>query len=162
MHFILILFVSTIIISCKKPVDYSDIPEIKYMDFIKSSDASGKDTLCILKFSFVDGKGDIGLEQDDTLSPYDKTSIYYNNMYIYYYGKTNGTYTDTMEIPYRIPVLSEDIQEKTIKGEIEVQLSNSNTLLLFLKDTLKFQFFIYDRALNKSNLVESPELFISK
>jgi len=161
--------------ACKKPFIYSDIPEIKFISFEKYKDfITINDTLIpeevnggILTFYFQDGKGDIGLNGNDTFPPFDGKSPFHHNFICEYYEKQNGDYVkiDSIEdkdkmIPYnfnaRIPRLSY-LPEESINGEITLNMISYYRTSIY--DSIKLEFYILDRKLNKSNLLE---LFTTK
>ncbi len=149
--------------SCKKNDEFSDIPEIKFESFIKiynqNLDLYDRG---VLKFSFTDGDGDIGLSQNDTLPPYDY------NLFITYFEIRNkdtvevpltfydpiGNKTDTLTMNARIPVLNPNENGKAIKGEIEDTLFIYNFSSDF--DTILFEIYIKDKALHQSNRIKTP------
>jgi hypothetical protein len=59
----------------------------------------------------------------------------------------------------RIPYLTPDDPNKAIKGII-VDTLTLNPAPLF--DTIKFKFYIYDRALNKSNVDSTPPIILRR
>src|SRR6478736_2722552 len=63
-------------------------------------------------------------------------------------------------IPFdgRFPVLSKDLSKKSpLEGEIRYGMTSVGFLVLFSTKTLKLLVNIQDRALNKSNVIETPE-----
>ncbi len=160
--FLLFLFVC---FSCLKPVTFPNEPSIEYMGFVVEGD-SGK-----ISFSFTDGDGDIGLSQLQISPPFDTSSYYYYNLYLNYYEMMNGSWVratadpggnnfptaDSITFSYRLGNLTPTGQNKALRGEIEIVLepyyfnpiSNHN-------DSIKFSILLIDRALNHSNLVETP------
>ena len=76
----LILAFSLIGISCRKFVEYPPEPQIEFNDFILLIDTlTGKTIEGILSIQYIDGDGDIGLEQSDTLPPFQRDGDYYYN-----------------------------------------------------------------------------------
>ena len=154
-----ILLISCIIFfSCKKPKVYSDIPLIKYENF-RFVDSLGS-IIGVLTFSFTDGDGDIGLTQpitSDSLAPPPPDSTYYD-LFITMFSKTNGIY-DTVKFPtpfyYRLPFYESIGQYKTAQGRIFIQLFY---LKPFSWDTVRYKFYIFDRAMHRSNTVTSPDI----
>jgi len=148
--------------SCMKKESFSDIPQIGFLSFIKAYDTGQFAKSGILTISYQDGNGDIGLSDRDTLSPYQKNGSYYYNLVIIYYEKQKGIFKQIdLDIPLsaRIPPLTPDEPNQAIKGTI------TDTLVLNphpVFDTIKFGVFIYDRALNKSNVVTTPEIILRK
>lgn len=160
--FIISLF-CIIIISCKKPVSYPITPSIKYERFeLKDTiDALGNNQKYgMLSFSFVDGDGDFGLSEGDTIYPYSKNGPYYYNLFITMFSKTDGIF-DTVKtlvpLNYRMPYYVVRGQNKTLKGEIKTALIFDLPLAY---DSIKYSFYIYDRDLHKSNVETTPELIL--
>jgi hypothetical protein len=63
-------------------------------------------------------------------------------------------------IPFdgRFPVLAKDVTKKSpLEGEIRYAMTSVGFLVLFSTKTLKLRVSIQDRALNKSNVIETPE-----
>lgn len=167
-----ILFLSILIAgSCKKYEDFPSEPVIEYMDFTLLRDEMGIDQRGILKFSYTDGDGNIGLHDTDTMAPYDY------NLFIRYFEQQNGVFKeiflitptypndttviyDTATFNGRIPILTPAGKNKAIRGEIEDTLFVNNVLSLY--DTIKFEAYIVDRDLNKSNTITTPPIIIKK
>lgn len=149
--------------SCSKHEQYPIEPIISFSSFTKIVNGTGIDDQGILAISFTDGDGDIGLEPWDTLPPYNFNGQYYYNIVIDYYEKKKGVF-EKVDLPVtnnaRIPYVNADLAERGIKGNIEVELYFNNVLSVY--DTIKFSVFIYDRALHKSNFIETPEIIVDK
>ncbi len=64
----------------------SNWAQIEYEGFLLLNNPQGLINRGVLKFSFTDGDGDIGLAQGDTIPPHDY------NLYIDYFEKQNGEY----------------------------------------------------------------------
>ena len=161
----LLLFVLILFFSCRKPEKYSTIPEITFKEIpIKDTVVFGNQLKrCILAFSLVDGDGDIGFKEGDTLPPFDVNSEYYNNVLITMYKIVDGLSikVDTPEIGtyfnFRTKYIEPQGQNKTLKCTIYVNLDFD---IPSSWDSLKFDFFMYDRALNKSNIQSTPIISI--
>ncbi len=116
----------------------------------------------ILEFSFTDGDGDIGLNSWDTVYPYDF------NLFITYFEKQNGEFKevpiivngDTTIQDARIPILNTSGEGKSLKGKIEIELFINNPRSNF--DTIRYDAYIKDRALNESNVISTPEIVVKK
>jgi len=143
--------------TCRKPIQYSVIPEIKFISFEKITQNEG-----ILAFYFQDGDGDIGLNDYDMYPPFDTSSIYYYNFFCDYYEKQNGFFIkiDSVETnigiePFilnaRFPRLS-NLPEESINGEIFLKMVPYRDETPY--DTIKLKFHIVDRKLNHSNVEE--------
>jgi hypothetical protein len=149
--------------SCRKIVTMPPVPNIEFTSFavFDSIDPLGnRDKAGRLKFYFEDGDGDLGLDTP-TGGQADTT-----NLYLTLFRKKTGimdTITDKKDplLPYsayRIPYMERLGQNKLLKGTISVTF-------LYMDyapgDTIKYDFYIIDRALNPSNLASTSEIVIS-
>jgi len=157
--------------ACQKFEKFPDIPAITYKDFIVlMNPATGFTERGVLVFDYKDGNGDLGLNPGDTLFPYDRHSKYYYNLIIKYFEKQNGIFIevpllswnadsarfDTLTFNSRFPVLTPESGNQAIKGTFQDTLFIYNPLSDY--DTIKFEVFIYDRALNPSNSFSTGEI----
>lgn len=160
---ILILIITVLLsgLSCQKIESLPEIPSISFKSFIliDTTDVLGNEgKIGELTFDFEDGDGDIGLTQPDSLSA-DSSNF---NLFFTLFSKTDGEFIevseDDLETPlnYRIPYIKKEGQNKALKGEIQIDF----IYLLFEYDTIKYSFFIVDRALHKSNIEITPEIAI--
>lgn len=155
-----------IFLSCNDEDTYPEIPEIKYAGFVKLYNPSnGFYDRGVFKISFTDGNGDIGLYEDEKDPPYDY------NLFIDYYELQNGDTVkvyitqyndstlqyDTLNFNARVPILTPQGSNKSIKGEIEDTLFMYNYQGNF--DTIMFDAYLVDRALNKSNRIATPLIY---
>ena len=156
---ILIITVLLSSLSCKKIESLPEIPSISFNSFIlkDTTDVLGNEgKIGELIFDFEDGDGDIGLTQPDSLSV-DSTNF---NLFFTLFGKIDGEFIEVSEndletpLNYRIPYIEKEGQNKALIGEIQVDF----IYLLFEYDTIKYSFFIVDRALHKSNVETTPEI----
>lgn len=155
--------------SCKKVKKFDDIPRIEYTSFtsIYNPDLEIYDR-GVLQFYFEDGDGDIGLDNNDILPPFNPDSKYYYNLIITYFEMQNGELKevpilwfnpetelyDTLTLSARIPNLTPQGVNKAISGEIQDTLFIYNFNSTY--DTIKFEAYIIDRALNESNTISTP------
>ncbi len=171
---------SMALFSCQKFNEYPVEPHITFEKFTLLLDSvydPVHDTVVlitnkgVLSFKYTDGDGDLGLTDMDTLPPFDKGSPYYYNIIVKYYEKRNGVFqqvprinpdgtVDTINFNGRLPYLTPTGVHKAITGIIEDTLLVNNPASSF--DTIKFKFYIYDRALHKSNEEETPEIIVIK
>ena len=166
---VITLFMSLIMFyGCRKYDNYPIVPHIDF-DFIKIyPDSLGVDQTGVIGLSFTDGDGDIGLTADQN------TGVYQFNLFIKYFEKQKGVFKeiilttpnsltgkpDTLWFNGRIPYITPEGKVKAISGEITDTLFVNNFVSPY--DTIKYQIYIKDRALNKSNVVETPEIVINK
>ncbi|MBA7544911.1 hypothetical protein ES705_37272 [subsurface metagenome] len=160
---ILILIITVLLsgLSCQKIESLPEIPSISFKSFIliDTTDVLGNEgKIGELTFDFEDGDGDIGLTQPDSLSA-DSSNF---NLFFTLFSKTDGEFIEVSEndletpLNYRIPYIKKEGQNKALKGEIQIDF----IYLLFEYDTIKYSFFIVDRALHKSNIETTPEIAI--
>jgi hypothetical protein len=160
---ILLLVAGLFTSSCREKITYPPVPYIEYVSFTKILNTTAVDSKGILKFSFTDGDGDIGLSEADTLYPFNVGSPYYYDLFITYYEKQNGDYVEVV-LPFpnnsRIPIVTPEGENKSIKGTIDVELFINNYDSPY--DTIAYDISIVDRALNMSNKIRTPDIVINK
>ncbi len=159
---IFILLIATTLfftLSCSELTKYSEIPAIEYSSHIAADtvDALNNPVRFVeLKFSIIDGDGDFGLKDSDTLPPYD--TIFNNNFFTSLYGLNNGNseiVENILNPNSRIKYIEIEGQT-TYKADIYIEFSYSKSLVNY--DTIKYEFFVVDRALNQSNTVTTPNI----
>lgn len=166
--FVALIFTFFIFQSCEKEPKFSPIPEIRFIDFTQILGKNLKDSIGILKIGFTDGDGDMGLSAEDTLPPYQVQGNFYYNFVVKYFEKQQGTWVEITTLPNgsplinsaRIPNITPKGQRKALEGEISINLFTNNPFASF--DTIRYQCFIYDRALNKSNEIVTNEIVVKK
>lgn len=130
-----------------------------------------------LVIKYRDGDGDLGLQQSDTLPPFNfvadsinsdrNINYFYNNLHVEYLEKNGDTYThaiapfttDTLKKMFRVMVLTPEGKFKAIRGTIEVKFEPS--IFPNRADTVKFRVKLIDRLLHESNVAESGDVVIS-
>jgi hypothetical protein len=164
----IIKFLAVIIIamllfsSCRKIEKLSTIPHIAFTRFtvFDTTTILGEYKAGRLVFHFEDGDGDVGL---DAPTGY---QIDTTDLFLGLFRKKGGimdTITDKNDplLPYssyRIPYMERTGVNKILKGYISVTflyLSYSHG------DTIKYDFYIKDRALNESNIESTREIVVS-
>jgi hypothetical protein len=149
----LLMIIPFFIFSCVKVEKYPAKPDITftsfqafdYVDTLGNQDRAGR-----LKFYFIDGDGDLGL--DPPTSPgQDSTNLFFK-----LYRVSNGVLTPAADndvlkpSDYRIPYLQRVGQSMALKGTISITF-----IYLFYSsaDTIEYEFYIKDRAGNVSNTI---------
>lgn len=166
-----ILVAMFVAMACQKEEGFADTPEIRFEGFRKIVGQNGNDSAGVLSLYFTDGDGDMGLSPADTVAPFNPGSTFYYNCFVSFFEKQNGTWVkvgfpppfpggDTLSNNARIPDLTPTGQNKTLEGTIELGLFLGSPFSPY--DTVKYQISICDRALNRSNTVETPEIVVSK
>jgi hypothetical protein len=141
--------------TCEPIEKVSDVPEIKF----KSFTLFDKDTLTFqikvgeMIFSFIDGNADFGVQQnsEDTLNlfltPFHKVNREYVPLNVDTFGRKYAVMND--------PALVRIGQNKTVKGEIKLQIYY---FVIPPFDTIRYDFYIVDRAGNKSNVASTSDI----
>ncbi len=149
---LIILASGLCLFACKKSNKYPVEPEIAFKAFQKY----GADSAHLI-ISFTDGDGDIGLSQGDTSEPY------LFNFYTTYFQRKNGKLIEkTLPIPlnFRIPILNSAKKSKSLEGDILITFLKPYYFPTTTKDTILYEVFIKDRALNESNRVRTDEIIV--
>ena len=149
------LLMGVLLSACLKTEAFPTEPHITFKSYVSSPDSSE------LTISFTDGDGDIGLDQGDTLSPYNLGSPWYHNFFVDYYKMDNGAWVlqqFTLPLYYRIPVITPTGQNKALQGDITVEISPLVLPPPAAGDTVRFGVRIADRALHESNTVFSDPI----
>ena len=156
---LLIILSATGFSSCLKTPASSNIPNIEFSSYTigDTIDATPQHIKYVnLKVKFTDGDGDIGLDKTETDSPYDLNGGYYYNLIATYYELENGVFVKKSDEKSRIPRLTKYSNKHGLQGFIEVRFD-----LYVPAKTIRYDIFIYDRALHKSNVVSTPDIVIS-
>lgn len=159
--FILIILISS---ACLKTEPVSPIPEIVFgsYELYEAVDSLGNQLIVgELEFSFVDGDADFGMNGIwDTLT---WNELNYN-VFLKPYEKVDTLYfpipDDSTKPPpyYRIlrdTPLDRVGQNKTVKGFIRIEMY---FFVIPDYDTLRYDFYIVDRAMNKSNIESTSDI----
>ncbi len=97
---------------------------------------------------------------------------YHNNLHITFLLKdlVSGEFTEidfasyfgnacsSITLDGRIPVFDSDLIGDPLQGIFSYYMVSEGFLLVLSNQTFKIRFYIYDRALNQSNIVETPEV----
>jgi hypothetical protein len=163
------------LVSCRKFEEYPPQPYIEFRDFtLLMNQQTGITDKGVLRVFYRDGDGDLGLEQGDTLPPFESGGDYYYNLIINYFEIQKGQRTlvplvtwnnttqqyDTLSLNARMPLLLPRNQRKSIQGIIDYELFVYNPLSTY--DTIQFSVQIIDRSLQMSNEVITPLIVLVK
>ena len=88
-----------------------------------------------------------------------------------YFVKKNGEYTEfDFETAFdplcgetfdgRYPILNPDGRDRPLEGVLKYKMQSAGFELLFRLDTLMLEVYIYDRALNRSNVIQTPDFVL--
>jgi hypothetical protein len=149
-------FLLVLIVSCGKIETLPEEPYIEYTSFtvfdttdiLGNSIKGGK-----LKFYFEDGDGDLGLPDQTEESDYDSI-----NLFLTLYRLDDGVFTQAGQddplkpTGFRIPYMETIGQNTILKGDITVVFQY---LFFTEEDSIRYDFYVQDRAENISNLVST-------
>jgi hypothetical protein len=160
---------------CKKQdAGMSIIPHLEFQSYSIGADSTNN-TVINVTYSFTDGDGDLGITDNDTSF----NSIHYFNVFVDYYVLMGGNWIkawrsyplsddsttlakggDTIKANGRIPVITPPGKNKAITGT--VQYSIPYTYLRNIPSNhIKYRLWMYDRALHRSNEIETPEIVVN-
>jgi hypothetical protein len=160
--YLIVLLIFTLILdSCKKIEKLPAVPQIEFTSFtiFDTTDILGNMSKGgRLRFHFEDGDGDMGLNAPLGVQT-DSTNLFFT-----LFRKKGGTMSPAPDndplkpSAYRIPYMERLGQNKILRGTISVTF-----LYLFFNntDTIRYDFYIKDRALNESNVVSTSEIVLS-
>ena len=162
-YLILTLIIAAFFGSCRKIEQLPPEPTIEFLSFkvFDTTDILGNFSKGgRLSFRFQDGDGNVGIQSAD------KTGDDTTNLFFILYRKENGVMkevpTNDLMKPssYRIPYMERTGQNKILKGTITV------TFLYFFyspadNDTIRYDFYLKDRADNYSNTASTCEIPLS-
>lgn len=144
--------------SCRKIEKLPPIPAITFTSFevfdtiALDNEAKGGR----LKFHFEDGDGDLGLDPPDGYSGGDTTNLFFTLLRKSGDAFVPAPVNDPLDpSDYRIPYMERLGQNKILKGTVSITF-----LYLFYTpaDTVKYEFYIKDRASHESNTITTCEI----
>jgi hypothetical protein len=159
-HLIAILIIILASYSCKKIQELPATPHIDFKSFtiFDTTDILGNISKGgRLKFHFEDGDGDLGLNPPSSGSSTDTTDLF-----LTLFRKKAGVMDSVSGLDpllpshaLRIPYMERLGQNKILKGTISVTFIYQFYLPT---DTIKYDFYVKDRALNESNVASTSEI----
>jgi hypothetical protein len=161
--FLIFLITAALILACEMPETVSSVPGITYKSFLLEDykDSLGNQgKLGTLKFDFIDGDADIGSYVYDYDTTEESLAKKYNVFLIPFEKITYGYYDSVETEPLKYIIrynekLDRVGQNRTVKGEIEIRIQYS---IIPPQDTLRYEFYILDRARNRSNLAYTSDV----
>jgi hypothetical protein len=162
--FIVLLFLAFFQAQCSKDKTFPDIPEISLSE---EQELNSPQQIII---EFTDGDGDVGFNDGDTLPPNNfvrdtindtegSLNLNYYNILLFTFAHIDGNWEEIFPInPFhgRIPYLTPSGQNKALRGTISIDVNLSDSPF----DSLRFEIELRDRALNSSNRIQTPTIFI--
>jgi hypothetical protein len=157
-----------LLMSCRKQDQYPIIPSLEF----KSLEINTASKKFLLIATVTDGDGDIGYKSTFNGDLFDNSnSDYYYNFDLTLQYLDNNVWEEFMIenkanppdppflpfiISYRIPYLTPEGKNKSIKAEIRLE----QDLPINFTDTMRIVGFVWDRALHSSNKIETPTFVI--
>lgn len=130
--------------SCKKDEPLvSAIPKIEFISISPSEVKEYKDEI-IIKISYLDGDGDLGENNPDI-----------SNLFVV-------DLRDNIIYEFRIRQLSPDDSNIAIRGNLNIILSNSAITDGSASQVVNYSLFVKDRAGNRSNIIFSTPINVTK
>jgi len=153
------------LIGCYKETTFDVKPAIEFKDLKKEiridQFAGSKKDSVILTIKFQDGDGDLGLNEKEKTTAEQKNDF---NYIIRIFRKRRGVFTEFVpDVPYSgyFPRLKADGKIGPIEGTIDYSIDFPHPFTP-VKDSLKFQVTIKDRAGNISNTAESDVIVLNE
>jgi len=165
-NLILISILLILFAACEKPQTHSEIPEISFKKWTSEIDPSEKPQTgyklnALFTVSVIDGDGDIGLADYDTVGVRHPDSLHYHDLFLKLDEKISGAYVEKTDMPidlfFRTPFWDPTGFNKTLFADIELNMDYFYTQF-FNADTIRFRIVLYDRELHKSNEIITPDL----
>jgi hypothetical protein len=146
---------------CKKADEYPIEPVITFKSLtITPPDAIGL-VQGTLEFEFTDGDGDIGLDTAERNHP-PYIGEYLDDIHAIFYYFSNGSWHNDSQydnISF-IPVITPEGSQKAIRGIISKDQMGFPIHVTNLR--VRYEVYIYDRALHKSNVITTSEVVITQ
>lgn len=146
------------ILACAEDNNFSEVPYLEYRghEFKVQDDQR----FIEMKLYFNDRDGNIGLEPEDTASPFNPGNENFNNLWVWAYLIRDGIPSDTfLGFDGRIPNLTPQGQNKSLEGTIYYDMPVEG---LAIGDTILYKFQLIDRDLNKSDTAVTPNIRIER
>ncbi len=138
--------------SCKKTSDFSTIPVVEYESAIAYTTAETNLQYIEISVKFTDGDGDLCFYETDTIK---------NMIFDLYYVENDSLIKADLEVPldFKIPYYEPEGKNKFMTGSIKTKFYIDEFKLLY--DTIKLNFYVFDRAYNKSNISSTPYFILN-
>ena len=157
--------------ACQKKPEYLIEPAITYegLGYVINADSTFTGEV-VINIGYTDGDGDLGLDDADTLYPFGPNDPHYYNLIIDYLKWDGSTFVETPLLSWNQQTQSYDTisfnarfkrlvfndETTAISGNIEYTIMAFNPLSP--NDTVKFRVHLIDRALHKSNAIETDAI----
>lgn len=155
-----ILLIATLS-SCLKKQDFPNRPALTFVAVLAATQPA--DSLGVIRFTFTDGDGDLGLNPGDTLNEFAPGQPYYYNLFARYFEKRNGQYVEWMPpeplFHARFKRLASEGGSGALEGEMDYGFAGRDGSPY---DTIRYEIYIVDRALQHSDTIVTPDIILSQ
>lgn len=157
--FLLCLLTAVGATGCLEREEFPIEPRLEYIGTVLNQNmVSQADSIGFVRFRFTDGDGDLGLNTNDTAGSFAPGQLYYHNLFVRYFEKQNGAYVEFVPVfPFhsRFKSLTPAGGDKSLQGIMDVGV--------FARpgspwDTVRYEIFIVDRALNHSDTIVTEDI----
>jgi hypothetical protein len=149
--------------------DLTPFPHVNESRFVQLFDRNTAEYDTLPPYEFPYTCTNYYIFETDTF--YVQPNEFHNNIYVTFFVKKNGEYTefDFLELSKpqcnlgydgRYPRLNDPNRDRPLEGKLKYKMKSAAWELFFRQDTLKLDVFIYDRELNKSNMVSTPDFVL--
>lgn len=138
--------------------------------FVTLADRSlpGFDTL-LPPYEFPFYCSNYNIIEDDTL--YVERNEFHYNIMVKFFTKKNGVYSEfDFETAFdpicgenfngRYPLLNDPNRDRPLEGKLKYKMESVGFEFLFRQDTVMLEVYIFDRALNRSNTIQTPDFVL--
>lgn len=151
---------------CQTVPEYPVIPSISF-NSVYFKDLPGNEDIIYLTINYKDGNGDLGLNNEDLNTPLFIDTLIVDgkkipndnhyNIFLVFYRKVGNQYDSVLAKAFDgiFPRLQEGNITGPIEGSILYQIKSSN-FFRSRNSIIKIKVQIQDRALHKSNIIETP------
>jgi hypothetical protein len=153
--------VAMVLAGCLKKEQFPDVPKLEYIGTVlNQTPLSEADSIGFVRFRFTDGDGDLGLSPGDTLGQFAQGETYYHNLFVHYFEKQNGQYVEFVPVfPFhsRFKDLTPKGGDKSLQGQMDVGVFARPGSPF---DTVRYEIYIVDRALNHSDTIVTEDIIL--
>ncbi|HLG35586.1 MAG TPA: hypothetical protein VI757_11960 [Bacteroidia bacterium] len=133
---------------CRKANEYPIEPIISFKSLTPDWDPNTGQEHATVVISFTDGDGDIGWDESNLQ----------DNFFVECFMKINNVWIDTASYNGRIKPLIPEGKNKSIRGDISYFMFS---IPYGVNKTIRYEIYMYDRALHRSNTITTSELIIN-
>ncbi|GAB2951885.1 hypothetical protein GCM10027048_16110 [Hymenobacter coalescens] len=158
--------------ACEPAPDYPDEPSVEFNSIRAQretpTDGNTAFNRIFVTINYKDGDGDLGLSDFDRSQAPFNTAPYQFNYYVTMFVYNNSTRQFEQHLSFNSffrRLLADDQKPQPIRGELTFEVNKENGFTVTYPEyrpgnRVKFEIYIYDRALHKSNTITTEELVL--